>query len=313
MSVVSFLLLATLAQAPTVGTNAQDRAKAQGLLGEGAALYGHGDYLGALDKFNSAYAAYPSSKILFNIGQANQLLGRVLEAREAYQKFLDETPNASREDRTDAQAWLEKLQKSLGQVKIFSATAGADISLDGKAIGRSPLHGMVWATPGRHQVTAMKSGACPTVEFVEVASGSQATVELRPLHSPLVADTPRVDLNSPKPEASSHGWWLGRKWTWVAAGSTVLLTGAAAAVGLTVETRFDDLKKFCGRGSPGQQGCSDSDIDSLHTRKVTANVLWGLAGAAAVTTGVLFFVEGRPVAVAPMAGEATGMLARVEF
>jgi hypothetical protein len=42
-------------------------------------------------------------------------------------------------------------------------------------------------------------------------------------------------------------------------------------------------------------------------------VLWGLAGAAAVTTGVLFFVEGRSVAVAPMAGEATGMLARMEF
>ena len=46
---------------------------------------------------------------------------------------------------------------------------------------------------------------------------------------------------------------------------------------------------------------------------VTANVLWGLAGAAAVTTGILFFVEGRRVAVAPMAGGATGMLARVEF
>jgi hypothetical protein len=46
---------------------------------------------------------------------------------------------------------------------------------------------------------------------------------------------------------------------------------------------------------------------------MTANALWGLAGAAAVSTGILFFIEGRPVAVAPMAGEATGMLARMEF
>jgi hypothetical protein len=312
MGIVPFLFLATLAQASTVGTNAQDRVQAQVLLGEGATLYEHGDYLGALDRFNSAYAAYPSSKILFNIGQANQLLGRLLDAREAYQKFLDEAPYATREDRTDAQAWLGKLQKSLGQLTIISATAGADISLDGKAIGRSPLRGPVWAIPGRHQVTAIKSGDCPTLEYVEVASGSPTTVELRPLHSPLVAEAPVNLDNTPKPQ-TANGWWLGRKWTWVAAGSTVLLTGAATAVGLTVKTRFDDLKRFCGRGSPGQQGCSDSDIDSLHTRKMTANVLWGLAGAAAVSTGILFFIEGRPVAVAPMAGEATGMLARMEF
>jgi hypothetical protein len=312
MGIVPFLFLATLAQASTVGTNAQDRVKAQVLLGEGATLYEHGDYLGALDRFNGAYAAYPSSKILFNIGQANQLLGRLIDAREAYQKFLDEAPNASREDRTDAQAWLEKLQKSLGQLTITSATAGADISLDGKAIGRSPLRGPIWAMPGRHQVTAIKSGDCPTLEYVEVASGSLATVELRPLHSPLVAEAPVNLDNTPRPQAA-HGWWLGRKWTWVAAGAAVLFTGAATAVGLTVKTRFDDLKKFCGRGSPGQQGCSDSDIDALHTRKVTANALWGLAGAAAVSTGILFFIEGRPVTVAPMAGESTGVFARMEF
>jgi hypothetical protein len=32
-----------------------------------------------------------------------------------------------------------------------------------------------------------------------------------------------------------------------------------------------------------------------------------------VTTGVLFFVEGHRVAVAPMAGETTGLLAGMEF
>jgi hypothetical protein len=130
----------------------------------------------------------------------------------------------------------------------------------------------------------------------------------------LAADAPRLDLTTAsRPAPTREGWWLGRRWTWVAAGSTVALTGAAAVVGWTVQSRFDDLKTSCGKDSPGQPGCSNSEIDSLHTRKVTANVLWGLAGAAAVTTGVLFFVEGRAVAVAPMAGGTTGMLARVEF
>jgi hypothetical protein len=44
-----------------------------------------------------------------------------------------------------------------------------------------------------------------------------------------------------------------------------------------------------------------------------ANVFWGLAGAAAVTTGVLFYFEGQPVTVAPAAGGATGFIAAVRY
>ena len=109
MGVATVLLLATLAQTSPAGTNAQDRAKAQTLLDEGATLYARGDHTGALDRFNAAYAACPSSKIWFNIGQTYRVLGRPVEARDAYQHFLDEVPNASREDREDAQASLDGL------------------------------------------------------------------------------------------------------------------------------------------------------------------------------------------------------------
>jgi hypothetical protein len=46
-----------------------------------------------------------------------------------------------------------------------------------------------------------------------------------------------------------------------------------------------------------------------------ANVFWALAGAAAVTTGVLFYFEGRPVSVAPVAGAGgtTGFIAAVGY
>jgi hypothetical protein len=311
MTVVPVLLLATLAQA--AGSNAQDRATAQALLGDGATMYEHGDYLGALDRFNRAYAAYPSSKILFNIGQANRLIGRPLEAREAYQKFLDEALGAARDDRTDAQKWLEELQKTLGQVTVRCQIDGAEIIVDGKPAGKSPLVRPVWVTPGRHEVTATKSGECAMSDHTEVPPGGEVLVELRPLHGPLAEQKPRVELAKAGTTETASGGWLGRKWTWVAAGSTVALTGLAAVLGWTMQARFDELKKYCGKDSPSQSGCAQSDIDSLNTQRVTTNVLWGLAGAAAITTGILFFVEGRPVAVAPMAGERTGMLARMEF
>jgi hypothetical protein len=46
---------------------------------------------------------------------------------------------------------------------------------------------------------------------------------------------------------------------------------------------------------------------------ITAEVLAGLAAAAAVITGLLFIFEGQPVNVAPVVGGMTGALARVGF
>lgn len=123
MAGASIVILAILAQTSTVGTNAEDKSKAQGLLVEGANLYQKGNYLGALDRFNAAYAVYPSSKIWFNIGLANRDLGREVEAREAFRRFLDEVPNASRENRADVQAWLSDIEKRLGQLTITCAVS----------------------------------------------------------------------------------------------------------------------------------------------------------------------------------------------
>jgi hypothetical protein len=312
MGTASIVLLALLAQR-SPGPQDSAKTKAQELLGEGATLYEKGDYTTALEKFKAAYAAYSSPKIWFNIGQANRDLGRPVEALEAFQKFLNGVPDASPEDRADAQASLSELQRKLGQLTIVCETAGASLSLDGKALGTAPLAAPVWATPGTHQVTAIQQGAVPAVESVEISAEANTTVVLKiaAVGIPVVPPPPLVEVVAPPPD-SSPGWWFGRKWTWVAAGSTMALTGAAIGVGLSVRSRFDELDKSCGRGGTGQ-GCDEDDIRSLRTRKHLANGLWGAAAAAAVTTGVLFFIEGRRVAVAPMAGETAGLLARMEF
>ena len=59
--------------------DAQAKARAQGLLSEGTAAYGRGDYATALDKFTAAYKIF-QPKLWFNIGQANRELERPVEA-----------------------------------------------------------------------------------------------------------------------------------------------------------------------------------------------------------------------------------------
>ena len=320
MFATSIVLLAIVAQTSPLTADPQAKAQAQVLLGQGTKLYQQGDVTEALEKFNAAYAAYASPKLMFNIGQCNRDLGRPVEALEAFGKFLVGAADSSPDMIADARRSVAQLQKKLGRIQIDCATAGAEVSVDGKSVGLAPLPDPIWATPGRHQVTAKHASAAPAIEDVDVTAGSvnTATMRMLPPEAPVAAPAPKAasdfDLQAAsRPSSASEGWWLGRTWTWVAAGSTVLLTAGAVTAGLSMKSKFDNLRSSCGAGNPLRPGCTQSDIDSVSSRQTMANVFWGLAGAAAVTTGVLFHFEGQPVTVAPVAGRATGFTASVRY
>jgi hypothetical protein len=191
MSATSIVLLALLAQAASPSVGAQDKAKAKSLLSEGSAIYKKGDYAGALEKFEAAYAAYPSPKLWFNIGQVSRDLGRPVEALDAFEKFLALAPDASPDTLEDARSSVAELQKKLGQVRIECETAGAEIRADGKSVGRAPLAKPLWLTPGRHQVTGTAAGVAPAMEDVEISAGSMksAVIRLVPIQAAVAAPT----------------------------------------------------------------------------------------------------------------------------
>jgi hypothetical protein len=317
----TLVLLALLAQATIPATEKEGKSKAQRLLDEGSLLYRKGDYTAALEKFEAAYASFPSPKLWFNIGQASRGLGRPVEALHAFEKFLALATDAPPDTVADAQKTAEELRKRLGQVRIECEPADAELSLDGKILGMSPLPSPVWATPGRHQVTATSAGLSPTLANVEIKAGSTEVVVVRLAAPPATLSSETTPVappssflsEAPRPPLDREGWLLGRKWTWVAAGSAILFAGSAAIVGGLAVSRLSDLKSTCGSNSPTRPGCNESDISSLQTRMTTANVLWGLAGATAIAAGALFFLEKHPVIVSPLAGETKGLLAEMEF
>jgi len=341
MNITSLVVFALLAQAAQASVDAKSRAQA--LLREGTQLYEEGGYPDALTKFEQAYALYPSPKLLFNMAKTARALGRPVDAIEAFERFLAEATDVPPEMVESAKRSVAELSLNVGSLMIDCSTAGAEISVDGKRIGLAPIMKLLRVVPGNHQVTATHPSALPAVENVVVAAGTAQTVglRLRPFAQAAVAAPimPAYPMPAPAPTfpaqgaypaaptfavqgaypatapaAAGRGWWLGRKWTWVAAGSAVVFAGGAIVAGLAMESKFDELKKSCGKAAGvNWTGCGSSDYSSLDARKNTANVFWGLTAAAAVTTGVLFYFEGRPVTVVPMAGEARGMIAEVRY
>ena len=95
-----------------------------------------------------------------------------------------------------------------------------------------------------------------------------------------------------------------RVWTWVAAsvGGTALVAGVV--LGISAHSDFNSLNdKYPGGGI---QPTDASTRDDGASKQTAANVLFGVAGAAAVTTALLYFYEGKHAdakyAVAPVVG-----------
>ena len=189
------ILVAILAQAPAVApATGHDKARAQALLNEGADFYDRGNFIEALGRFQSAYAAYPSPKLWFNIGQAERDLGRHVEAMEAFERFLSEAKDAPSGTLGEAHRSVSELRLKLGHITISCATHGAIVSIDGTRVGTTPLRGPLWLEPGTHQIGVGRYDLVPAVQRIEVAPSREATITFQ-LH---VAEAkPPVAVSAP--------------------------------------------------------------------------------------------------------------------
>jgi tetratricopeptide (TPR) repeat protein len=322
-SVALLSLLGQEAHWTAQSSEAKVKAKAQALLKQGAQHYRRAEFADALDEFQAAYGIFPSPKLLLNIGQCSRELGRPVEAIEALEQFLAEAHDAPERVVAEAKRSVEELSTQVGKLQIECPVSGAEIKLDGKGIGFAPMKNSVRVMAGRHQLLAIHDGMSPDATTAYVLAGTVETVALRPLAP---ADAPRrkrmwtsnsplISSRASNPTApDGQGWLMGRTWTWVAAGSAVVFAGGATAAGVMMRSKFNALDQSCGRSSgDNYAGCKLSDLSAIDTWKNTANVLWGLSAATALTAGVLFYIEGRRVEVSPTAGQVMGLAASMRY
>jgi hypothetical protein len=331
--VAAWALLMTLAVHTAEGSE-PPKEQAQALLDDGLALYARHEYAAALTKFNQALSVYPSPKLWFNIAQAERDLNHPVQALTAFEKFLA-TADGPAAALADAREAVGELRERLGRLRLRSGDGGLEVSLDGRIAGRTPFVSDIWVLPGSH-VLVVGSGNTSASTTVTVAAGDSETVELPRVApetsatreaAPLLASGPvapaspangaRTEFAAPRPSAQAdssvrRGWWLGRTWTWVAAGAAVASAGGALTFGLLMQSKYDDLNRSCGSLSTSRTGCSPSDFASLDRRKTAANALWIAAGASALTASILFAVESRPVTLGPVAGQP-GLLVHGKF
>jgi hypothetical protein len=163
--------------APLYAQPAGDKDDAKALLASGLKLFGAQDYLGALSVFQTAYARFPSPKILLNIGTTLIKLDRKADAANAYQGYLD-APGADPAKTAEVTKVLAELDANLGRVNVTVTPGDAEVQIDkGDWIAPAKL-ARFRVMPGEVTVRARKSGFKPAEKTTTLAAGHLEAVAL---------------------------------------------------------------------------------------------------------------------------------------
>lgn len=234
-------------------------------------------YVEALALFQKAYDLSPSYVILFNIGKMAALTGNPARAIRAYECHVVEGgADVTPERRAEVAAEVARLLLEVGQVRVEVDEPGAEIQIDGAAVGKSPLDLPVALNPGPHRVVVR--GSRLVTREIEVEKGRSSVVAVE-----LAANEPVRE-----PGFRFPGAVVGSAWV-----ATGLLTVSAAITGSLAIIGSSDLDDDVYLG-PIRNPPEGSDIadkaDRTRALAISTDVLiaiGAISGAAAISFSVV--------------------------
>jgi hypothetical protein len=286
------LLMATLLCAPARADRAAER-DARALFVQGNQQIKEGNYAGALELFRSAYARFPSVKILLNIGTMLRQLGRNVEAADAYEAYLRE-PAAAPAKRLEVGKLLADLDARVSKLRVILDDRRATVRVDGKAKEQTGGLILLRIAPGPHGVSAEQQGMTPVLVNVTALAGQETEVKLHlePAVPPLPVPASELAASIPvvpqEPHASVHAPSISARRTlgFASIGVGAAGLGLGAVTGVLALQKHGALTDACPDGHCREQ--TDA-IRGLHTME-TLSTAGFIGGAALAATGIVLFI-----------------------
>lgn len=253
----------------------------------------------AAEEFGKAYALKPLPQLAGNLGEAELRIGRFRDAAEHIDRFLREDKGALPEDKKAGEGWLTEAKKKIVTLKIAVDEAGAEVLIDDKAIGTSPLPPEVYVDPGKHTVVARKGTA--RAEATDTYEAGWTRVMKLVIQEPGAVSTATATGSTTGPVATtSPPSTFPARTVVLAGGAAVTLVGLAIGIAGTVISagkageRDAVCSTDCPRaGEPNYQETKDKWASLDGERVSNANMGaagFVVGGIAAVGTGLVYFV-----------------------
>jgi len=137
------------------------------------------DWDGALTHYQAAQQATPSWRAQLGVADALYQLGRLGESYETYddaQRTYGTKYGPGEKGLVGAR--LKELTTKTGWLSLRVADAGADVQVDGKSVGTSPVPALIRVAVGSHALNVTKAGFAPFVGRAEVTPDGKAAVDV---------------------------------------------------------------------------------------------------------------------------------------
>ena len=250
-------------------------------------LYEEGDYTLALAEFERVYQLVPDYRVLYNISQVSIQLGRYARAFRTLKDYLNRGAAELSPDRAAAvQADLTQLAGKVARVTVQVEPAGAQVKVDGVAVGRSPLPEPLVVDVGERQIQVELPGYVAQSQTLILAGGDRRdaafTLQQAPASAPAAPAGPRDKPRAASPSADTHassnrGTWLGLGWT-----ATGALTAGAIISGALGASAAGDLRDL-----KATTPVTPAELERAQSRARTRLLVADVLGAAALATGVV--------------------------
>ena len=167
------------AQPPAASPEDADRlAQAMQLYDEGVKAAKAGQWDKARTFYLHAWSVQKHWQIAANLGLAEANAGKHRDAAEHLSYFLREAPNVTAGDRKKTQELIDKARTKVGALTVAVSPEGAEVLVDGQAVGTAPIKGEVFVEPGAHVVEARLDGYKPAQATKELQAGGKDSLEL---------------------------------------------------------------------------------------------------------------------------------------
>lgn len=299
-------------------------AEAEALFNDGNKLMSEHKFAQACDAFEASNRIEPRAGTLIRLGECREQNQQLASAWSAFKDALIRAKDPRK--RSIATAKIAALEPRLSYLTV---SVSSESRVDGLAVLRAgkPLDPVLWnhelpVDGGDYIIVASAPGRRDWQTTSQVAvEGAKIRVEvpkleelLRPVSVPVLAAATPVSATAEGGQATapSTGMTTTRKVALGLAGVTVITTVAGAVFGNSARENETAAYQRC--PDPARP-CAQADqaqalIRSGQHRAVEANVAFGIAAAAAVSAGVLWFLnvprsrDTRRVAVVPQLSTA---------
>lgn len=137
-----------------------------------------GNWEEAYVAYDKAHKAAPTAETSRKRANALYKLKRTVDAFEAYEQLLrDHGKDLARGDKDTALKRRDELRDKVGAIKVNVSETGAQITLDGKVVGKSPLPAPLNVLVGKHKLEIEKPGFQAFSQEVDVAAKATVSVD----------------------------------------------------------------------------------------------------------------------------------------